>query len=93
MKNVVVVMGKYLQMLVAYSIHKEDPDQVTEHYEQFNNNYVQMCDAFKEVTQQVFKAGQEIDLMKKPIAPVRPTQHIGIPGCLVTNSSPNLVSH
>ena len=86
MKNVVVLMGKYLQMLVAYSIHKEDPDQVTEHYEQFNSNYMQMCDAFKEVTQQVFKAGQEIDLMKKPVAPVRPTQRESKPEFRLSDS-------
>ena len=86
MKNVVVVMGKYLQMLVAYSIHKEDPDQVTEHCEQFNSNYYQMCDAFEQVTQQVFKANQEIDLTKKPVAPVRPIQRESKPEFRLSDS-------
>merc|ERR1719400_2286924 len=39
MEYVALVMGKYLQMLVAYSIFKEDPDQVTDHFEQFNRDF------------------------------------------------------
>ena len=38
MEYVVLVKGKYLQMLSAYSIFKEDPEQVTEHFEQFNSD-------------------------------------------------------
>ena len=57
MEYVLAVMGKYLQMLVAYSIFKEDPDQVATHFEQFNRDFDQMCQAFKEVTNQTFKAG------------------------------------
>ena len=71
MEYVVAVMGKYLQMLVAYSIFKEEPDQVTEHFEQFNQDFELMCKAFKEVTKQEFKAGQPVELMK-PVAPVKP---------------------
>ena len=73
MEYVLLVKGKYLQMLAAYSIFKEDPEQVTEHFTQFNTDYEQMCEDFKEVTNQVFKAGQEVKVLK-PVAPVRPTQ-------------------
>merc|ERR1719430_436143 len=73
MEYILAVMSKYLQMLVAYSIFKEDPDQVTDHFEQFNRNFDQMCQAFKEVTNQTFKAGQEVEALK-PVAPVKPIQ-------------------
>ena len=73
MKYVVIVMGKYLQMLSAYSIFKEKPDEVTNHFEQFNRDFDQMCQAFKEVTNQTFQAGQEVEALK-PVAPVKPIQ-------------------
>ena len=73
MKYVFMVMGKYLQMLSAYSIYKEEPDQVTDLFEQFNRDFDQMCKAYKEVTNQTFKAGQEVEMLK-PVAPVKPTQ-------------------
>ena len=73
MEYVVIVMGKYLQMLSAYSIFKEKPDEVTDHFDQFNRDFDQMCQAFKEVTNQPFKAGQEVEALK-PVAPVKPIQ-------------------
>ena len=73
MEYILAVTSKYLQMLVAYSIFKEDPDQVADHFEQFNRNFDQMCQAFKEVTNQTFKAGQEVEALK-PVAPVKPIQ-------------------
>ena len=47
---VFAVKAKYLQMLVAYSIFKEDPDQVADHFEQFNRDFGLMCNSFHEVT-------------------------------------------
>ena len=73
MEYILAVTSKYLQMLVAYSIFKEDPDQVADHFEQFNRNFDQMCQAFKEVTNQTFQAGQEVEALK-PVAPVKPIQ-------------------
>jgi len=78
MEYILAVTSKYLQMLVAYSIFKEDPDQVADHFEQFNRNFEQMCRAFKEVTNQTFKAGQDVEALKpvarvKPTGPVKPT--------------------
>ena len=64
MDYVVVVMGKYLQMLVAHSIFKEEPDRVTDHFEEFNGDFYKVCDVFKVVTDQVFVAGQEVRLVK-----------------------------
>ena len=68
---VFMVMAKYLQMLVAYSIHKEEPDRVTEHFERFNKDFEQVCLVFKEVTHQEYKPGQEVKAVK-PLAPVKP---------------------
>ena len=72
MDYVVVVMGKYLQMLVAHSIFKDEPDRVTDHFEEFNRDFYKVCDAFKEVTDQDFTAGQEVEVVK-PVAMVKPT--------------------
>merc|ERR1719458_330639 len=87
MKYVVIVMGKYLQMLSAYSIFKEKPDEVTNHFDQFNRDFDQMCQAFKEVTNQVFKAGQVVEALK-PVAPVKPVQRESKPelGLTLTNN-------
>ena len=84
MKYVVMVRGKYLQMLVAYSIFKEDIDQVTDHFEQFNRDFHEMCQAFKEVTNQTFEAGQEVKLLK-PVAPVKPIQRQSKPELGLSN--------
>ena len=78
MDYILVVMGKYLQMLVAHSIFKEEPDRVTDYFEQFNNDFYKVCDVFKMVTNQVFKAGQEVEMLK-PVAPVRPIQRASKP--------------
>ena len=77
MKYVVIVQGKYLQMLVAYSIFKEDSDQVTDHFEQHIWwKSVLNCSKWSvtwSLTSQVFKAGMEVKALK-PVAPVKPTQ-------------------
>ena len=66
-----MVKAKYLQMRVAYSIYKEEPDRVTEHFERFNKDFEQLRQVFKEVTHQEYKPGQEVK-MPKPLAPVKP---------------------
>ena len=73
MEFVFAVMGKYLQMVVAYSIFENEPDQVVHHFEQFNSDFYEACAAFKKVTHQVFKAGQKVEVLK-PVLPVRPVQ-------------------
>ena len=47
---IIVVLGKYLQMMVAYHIHKEDPDRVTKEFEFFNSNYEQLVFDFTDLT-------------------------------------------
>ena len=64
-------MAKFLQMQAAYSIYKEEPDRVAEHFERFNKEFEQVCEAFKEVTNQAYKPGQEVKITK-PLAPVKP---------------------
>ena len=60
-------------MLAAYNIFKQDPDQVTLHFEHFNRDFYEMCSSFKEVTHHVFKAGQNVDVLK-PVGSVRPVK-------------------
>ena len=59
-------------MLVAYSIFKEDLDRVTDHFERFNREFDQVCEVFKEVTQQDFKPGHQDVKSTKPLAQVKP---------------------
>ena len=51
-KGILLVLGKYLQMMVAYRIFKEDNVelQVASLYETFNDQFEQLCRAFEEVT-------------------------------------------
>ena len=83
MEFVIAVKGKYLQMLAAYNIFKQDPDQVTLHFDQFNRDFYDMCSSFKEVTHHVFKAGQNVEVLKPivPVIPVKrqPTLELGLP--------------
>ena len=51
-KGILLVLGKYLQMMVAYRIFKEDNVelQVASLYETFNDQFEQLCRAFEDVT-------------------------------------------
>ena len=42
---------------------------VTDHFEQFNRDYYKVCEVFKKVNNQEFKAGQEVEILM-PVAPV-----------------------
>ena len=76
---ILAVMSKYLQMMSAYSIYKEGadeltrPDEVAKHYEHFNQDFLEICKVFVEVTNEEFKAGQKFKPLR-PVAPVKPTQ-------------------
>ena len=63
MKYVLSVKAKYLQMLVAYNIYMKKPNQVTLHFEQFNQDFGEMCLAFKEITCQVFLPFHPLSLL------------------------------
>ena len=51
---IIVVLGKYLQMIVSYHIHKGDLDVVEEDFRKFNMNYQQLVQSFYQVTGEEF---------------------------------------
>ena len=54
---IIVVLGKYLMMMVAYHIYKGDLDAVEEDYDKFNTDFYQMIQDFSIVTGEEFKSG------------------------------------
>ena len=60
---IIVVQGKYLQMMVAYHINKKEPDSVTDDFEKFNNNYGKLLKYFEKVTGESFKPGDNLDIV------------------------------
>ena len=54
---VIVVIGKYLQMMVAYHVYNEELDGVTDEFNRFNQNYEKLVSSFTDVTGLEFKAG------------------------------------
>ena len=60
MKYILLVLGKYLQMMVAYKIFKEDDveNRVANLYETFNAHFNQLRGAFEEVTGTTFSPKQ-----------------------------------
>ena len=59
-KYILLVLGKYMQMMVAYRIFKEDDVErrVATLYETFNAHFKQLSGAFEEVTGTVFSPKQ-----------------------------------
>ena len=56
---IIVVLGKYLMMAVAWSIHKGNLDGVEEDFAKFNNNFYQLVQDFSKVTGEEFMSGFE----------------------------------
>ena len=54
---IIVVLGKYLQMIVAYHINKGDLDVVEEDFNKFNSNFYQLVQDFSKVTGEEFMPG------------------------------------
>ena len=54
---IIVVLGKYLLMAVAYHIHKGDLDIVEEDFAKFNSNFYQLVQDFSKVTGEEFMSG------------------------------------
>ena len=52
-----MVIGKYLQMMVAYHVYNEEPDDVTDEFNRFNQNYEKLVSCFTDVTGLEFEAG------------------------------------
>ena len=55
---IIVVLGKYLQMMVAYHIHNEEQEGVTEEFKHFNRNYEKLVSNFTDVTGLMFTPGK-----------------------------------
>ena len=56
----IFICGKYLQMMVAYHISKEDPESLTSELQKFSENHQKMLSAFAKVN------GYELVLGKVP---------------------------
>ena len=54
---IIIVLGKYLLMIVAYHIHKGDLDAVEEDYDKFNKDFYQLIQDFSKVTGEEFRSG------------------------------------
>ena len=54
---IIVVLGKYLQMVVAYHIHKGNLDVVEEDFAKFNSNFYKLVRDFSKVTGEEFMPG------------------------------------
>ena len=73
LEYVIIVYGMFLQMTVAYNIHKNKPKKVTAEFVKFNNDFARMVEMFKEITGEDFKAGKNIALVPK-VAEVKPVK-------------------
>ena len=74
MEYILLVLGKYLQMMVAYSVFVEDQVSVQHRVEKlfsaFNKTYSELNQIFEEVTGQRFLPGQFVEAEKeKAISP------------------------
>ena len=61
MDYIIIVLGKNLQMMVAYSIYNSDFDRVTKLFEQFNEQFSNYMSVFQRVTSQEFIAGRGLE--------------------------------
>ena len=61
MEYVILVLGKYLQMMVVYHISKKEVELVTSQFDQFNDHFFKLNEVFKEVTGQDFVPGQDLE--------------------------------
>ena len=57
LEYVLMALAKYLQITVAYSIFKGEPQKATDHFEQFNEQFENLCEVFQEVTHRSFISG------------------------------------
>ena len=66
MRFILLVHGKHLQMMVAYTVFKEDPsavqDRVMKLFDAFNKDYAALIMVFENVTGSPFMPGQFVDL-------------------------------
>ena len=73
LEYILLVLGKYLQMLVAYRIHKQELEKVAILFQEFNGQYQMIQEVFQEVTGTTFKPGEELDMNQVQVARVKPS--------------------
>ena len=59
---IIIVLAKYLQMMVAYHIHRKQPESVANDFKRFNQSYEKLLLDFTDVTGEIFKPGNISDL-------------------------------
>jgi len=62
MRYIFLVLGKYMQMVVAYDIFNKDFDRVTKHFEELNSHHKELLEVFLKVTSHDFEPGREIEI-------------------------------
>ena len=69
---VIIVLGKYLQMMVAYHVYNEELDGVTDEFNHFNQNYDKLVSHFTFVTGMAFEAGNipNPNILKSKLRPM-----------------------
>ena len=55
LEYVFMALAKYLQITVAYSIFKEEPERASAQFELFNEQFEKLCIVFQEVTHRKFR--------------------------------------
>ena len=75
MDYIIIVLSKYLQMMTAYNIFKEDAERVNSQFELFNEQYKSFADIFEKVTNICYKPGDKL-ILEKPIAKVSPMSKV-----------------
>ena len=84
MEYVVVVLGKYLQMSVAWAIFRGENEKIAAHFEQFNAQFTKLNEVFEEVTTEAFKPGEEV--LMQQVAAVTPVKRDDMPSMRVSDS-------
>ena len=92
--HVILVLGKYLQMMVAYHITKADEKAVIEDFEYVNNTLKHLLAVFEEVTKEVLTFGDlpsltEIDEKLQLMDGTSEVLEVTNVGATNTNASPN----
>jgi len=78
---IIVVLGKYLQMVVAYHIHKGDLDVVDEDFAKFNSNFYKLVQDFSEVTGEEFMPRFGDEQEEVEFSPKASISEVGCEGC------------
>ena len=84
MEYVVIVLGKYLQMSVAWAIFRGENEKIAAQFEQFNSQFTKLNKVFEEVTTETFKPREEV--LMQHFAAVTPVKQEDMPSMRVSDS-------